>query len=95
MVSGTTGKGSVSHFFLPFCRLQLKNRPYTSPHLVDFGERMSVNGEILINNLLDFVENHKKLIEEVQPSFFENYMSMAFDYFASNEVMLQFIEVGL
>ncbi|NMC98504.1 MAG: bifunctional folylpolyglutamate synthase/dihydrofolate synthase [Bacteroidales bacterium] len=96
-VAGTNGKGSVSHFLSSILQSAgFKTGLYTSPHLVDFGERIRVNGETIDKQfVVDFVENHKSLIEKVQPSFFEITMAMAFDYFAKSEVDVAVIEVGL
>ncbi len=96
-VAGTNGKGSVSHFLSSILQSAgFKTGLYTSPHLVDFGERIRVNGETVDKQfVVDFVENHKSLIEKVQPSFFEITMAMAFDYFAKSEVDVAVIEVGL
>ncbi|MBP7368703.1 MAG: bifunctional folylpolyglutamate synthase/dihydrofolate synthase [Paludibacteraceae bacterium] len=96
-VAGTNGKGSVSHLLSSILQSAgYKTGLYTSPHLVDFGERIRVNGEMIDKQfVVDFVENHKSLIEEVQPSFFEITMAMAFDYFAKSGVDVAVIEVGL
>ena len=69
---------------------------YTSPHLVDFGERIKVNGEMIDENyVVNFVENNLQLFDSVQPSFFEATMAMAFSYFADKNVDIAIIEVGL
>src|SRR5690606_23534610 len=69
---------------------------YTSPHLVDFRERIRINGDwIEADFVIDFVNKHQELIEEVQPSFFEATVAMAFDYFAHQNVDIAVIEVGL
>src|SRR5690606_33364055 len=68
---------------------------YTSPHLVDFRERIRVDGEwIDAQFVVDYVNSQKDLIEEVQPSFFEVTVAMAFDYFAQQQVDVAVIEVG-
>src|SRR5690606_15762937 len=69
---------------------------YTSPHLVDFRERIRVNGEwIDAQFVVDYVNSQKDLIEEIQPSFFEVTVALAFDYFAQQKVDIAIIEVGL
>jgi dihydrofolate synthase/folylpolyglutamate synthase len=69
---------------------------YTSPHLKDFKERIKVNGEMISEQFVtDFTENIKPLIEEIEPSFFEITVAMAFDYFAKQKVDIAVIEVGL
>ncbi|HEV8269767.1 MAG TPA: Mur ligase family protein, partial [Chitinophagaceae bacterium] len=69
---------------------------YTSPHLKDFRERIKINGdEINENFIVDFTEMIKPLIEEIEPSFFEITVAMAFDYFAKQKVDVAVVEVGL
>lgn len=69
---------------------------YTSPHLLDFRERIRVNGQLCEKEfVVDFVNTHRELIEEVSPSFFEITVAMAFDYFEKNKVDIAVIEVGL
>jgi len=69
---------------------------YTSPHLVDFGERIRVNGKMIAQEyVVDFVEENKSLFEKIQPSFFEATMAMAFSYFECEKVDIAIIEVGL
>lgn len=96
-VAGTNGKGSVSHFISAILQSAgYKVGLYTSPHLVDFRERIRVNGEMIAEMyVIDFVENNTNLFEKVKPSFFETTMAMAFDYFAHCEVDIAVIEVGL
>ena len=96
-VAGTNGKGSVSHFLSAILQSAgYKVGLYTSPHLVDFKERIRVNGEMISEQyVIDFVENNTNLFEIVKPSFFETTMAMAFNYFAYCEVDVAVIEVGL
>lgn len=96
-VAGTNGKGSVSHFLSAILQeAGYKVGLYTSPHLVDFGERIRVNGKTIEKQyVIDFVEQHKTLFSEIEPSFFEATMAMAFQYFADCEVDAAIIEVGL
>jgi dihydrofolate synthase/folylpolyglutamate synthase len=96
-IAGTNGKGSVSHMLAAVMQQSgYKTGLYTSPHLVDFGERIRING-IMINEdyVVQFVENYKDLVEQVQPSFFELTMAMAFSYFAHESVDIAIIETGL
>ena len=83
-VAGTNGKGSVSHFLSAILQSAgYKVGLYTSPHLVDFRERIRVNGEMISEQyVIDFVENNTRLFDEIQPSFFETTMAMSFAYFA-------------
>ena len=96
-VAGTNGKGSVSHFLSAILQTAgYKVGLYTSPHLVDFGERIRVNGQMIDKEyVVDFVENNKSNFNTIQPSFFEASMAMAFNYFADCEIDVAVIEVGL
>ncbi len=96
-VGGTNGKGSVSHFMASILQSAgYKTGLYTSPHLVDFGERIRINGEMIKEKyVVDFVRKYKSLIEEIDTSFFEATMAMAFCYFADCNVDVVVVEVGL
>ena len=96
-IAGTNGKGSVSHMLAAILQTAgYKTGLYTSPHLKDFRERIKVNGdEINEKFIIDFTEKIKPLIEEIEPSFFEITVAMAFDYFAEKKVDIAVIEVGL
>jgi dihydrofolate synthase/folylpolyglutamate synthase len=96
-IAGTNGKGSVSHMLAAVLQSAgYKTGLYTSPHLVDFRERIRVNGEMIDQQyVIDFVEQHKYLFDEIEPSFFEATMAMAFDYFNDSRVDVAVIEVGL
>lgn len=96
-VGGTNGKGSVSHTIASI--LQESGYCvglYTSPHLVDFRERIRVNGvPISKNYVVDFVEEERQFFEPLHPSFFEVTTAMAFKYFKDKNVDIAIIEVGL
>ena len=96
-IAGTNGKGSASHMLAAILQTAgYKTGLYTSPHLKDFRERIKVNGEEVDENfVIEFTEKTKPLIEEIEPSFFEITVAMAFDYFAKLEVDIAVIEVGL
>lgn len=96
-VGGTNGKGSVSHILAAiFQSSGYKTGLYTSPHLYDFRERIKVDGVMADENfVIDFTERVKPLIEEIQPSFFEITVVMAFQYFALQNVDIAIVEVGL
>lgn len=96
-VAGTNGKGSTSHTLAAILSQSgYKVGLYTSPHLIDFRERIRVNGEKISEEyVVDFVGKHKEAYEPVFPSFFELTMMMAFQYFADQEVDVAVIEVGL
>ena len=82
-IAGTNGKGSVSHLLSAVLQSAgYKTGLYTSPHLVDFGERIRVDGvKIRQDYVIDFVEKNRLLFDEIKPSFFEATMAMAFRYF--------------
>ena len=96
-VAGTNGKGSTSHTLAAILQESgYKVGLYTSPHLIDFRERMRVNGKPASEEyVIDFVAKHKAFFEPLQPSFFELTTAMAFNYFAEQEVDIAIIEVGL
>lgn len=96
-IGGTNGKGSTAHTLAAMLQHRgLKVGLYTSPHLVDFRERIRVNGEKVPEQyVIDFVKNHKAFFEPLHPSFFELTTAMAFRYFADMKVDVAVIEVGL
>lgn len=96
-VGGTNGKGSVSHFLAALCQMSgLKTGLYISPHYRDFRERIKINGQYIPRkHVVEFVQAHREKIEEIQPSFFELCVAMAFDHFARERVDIAVIEVGL
>ncbi len=96
-VAGTNGKGSVCHMLASILQeAGYKVGLYTSPHLVDFRERIRVNGEMIIRgNVVDFVQNYRCAIEGIGLSFFEMTVGLAFDYFAQQQVDVAVVEVGM
>ncbi len=96
-VAGTNGKGSTSHMLAAILQTAgYKTGLYTSPHLLDFRERIRVNGETISKiEVVTFVETNKALFEEIQPSFFEVTVAMAFYFFAKQKVDFAIIETGL
>jgi dihydrofolate synthase/folylpolyglutamate synthase len=96
-VAGTNGKGSVSHMLAAiFQTAGYKTGLYTSPHLKDFRERIKVDGEMIDERFVaDFTEKIRSLIIEIEPSFFEITVAMAFDYFKDVKVDIAIIETGL
>ena len=96
-VAGTNGKGSVSHMLAAILQTAgYRTGLYTSPHLKDFKERIKVNGEMANKEfIIDFTEKVKPLIEELEPSFFEITVAMAFKYFVEWQIDVAIIEVGL
>ena len=96
-IAGTNGKGSVSNMLAAILFSSVKKTGlYTSPHLIDFRERIRVNGRMIPEqNVIDFVEKIRPSIARIQPSFFEITVAMAYDYFASENVDIAVIETGL
>ena len=96
-VAGTNGKGSCSHTIAAILQSAgYKVGLYTSPHLVDFRERIRVNGLMVSEEyVIEFVENERAFFEPLHPSFFELTTAMAFKYFAEQHVDIAVIEVGL
>ena len=96
-VAGTNGKGSVSHTLSSILQSAgYRTGLFTSPHLVDFRERIRVNGQCVSEQyVIDFVAEHRAFFEPLHPSFFELTTAMAFDYFREQEVDVAVIEVGL
>ena len=96
-IAGTNGKGSVSHMMASiFQAAGYKTGLYTSPHLYDFRERIKIDGEMAPESfVVDFTEKVKPWIEEIEPSFFEITVAMAFDFFAQQNVDIAIVEVGL
>jgi dihydrofolate synthase/folylpolyglutamate synthase len=96
-VAGTNGKGSSSHMIAAILQSEgYKTGLYTSPHLKELTERIRVNGsEIPPQVVADWITQYQNLIEEIQPSFFELMVALAFDYFAQQKIDIAVIEVGL
>ncbi|SHF02040.1 dihydrofolate synthase / folylpolyglutamate synthase [Mariniphaga anaerophila] len=98
-VAGTNGKGSVSHMLAAVLQAAgYKTGLYTSPHLKDFRERIRINGEMIsTDEVVAWTEKYRANNEllNIDPSFFELTVSMAFDYFAREKVDVAVVEVGL
>lgn len=96
-VAGTNGKGSCSHTLAAILQSAgYRVGLYTSPHLVDFRERIRINGiPVSQEFVVDFVDKHRSFFEPLHPSFFELATAMAFHYFATQQVDVAVIEVGL
>ncbi len=96
-IAGTNGKGSVAHSIaavLQACGYRVGL--YTSPHLVDFRERIKINGRPVSENyVIEFVKEHRQFFEPLHPSFFEITTAMAFKYFADMNIDIAVVEVGL
>ena len=96
-IAGTNGKGSCSHTLAAILQeAGYKVGLYTSPHLVDFRERIRVNGTCIPEErVVRFVEEERAFFEPLHPSFFEITTALAFLYFAEQKVDIAVIEVGL
>lgn len=96
-VGGTNGKGSCSHTLAAMLQSAgYKTGLYTSPHLVDFRERIRVDGKMIPESFVSaFVETHRPFFEPLSPSFFELTTAMAFQYFAEEQIDVAVIEVGM
>lgn len=96
-VAGTNGKGSTSSMIAAALQAQgYRTALYTSPHLVDFRERMRIGGRMIPKeSVVDFVERFRASGYDGHPSFFELTMMMAFDWFAGEKVDYAVIEVGM
>ena len=96
-VAGTNGKGSTSHMLASvFQEAGYKTGLYTSPHLRDFRERIRINGEMIPEeNVVQFIEAYKERFEQMELSFFEMTVGMAFDYFSKEKIDIAIVEVGM
>ena len=96
-IAGTNGKGSTAHMLASVFQVAgEKVGLYTSPHLVDFRERIKINGQCIPpQKVFDFITKYRAFFEEVNASFFEITVAMAFDFFATENVSVAVIEVGL
>jgi len=96
-VAGTNGKGSVCNMLASvLTESGYKVGLFTSPHLLDFRERIRVNGKVISERyVIDFVNSYSTIFSNIQPSFFEWSTALAFAYFKSNNVDIAIIETGL
>ncbi len=96
-IAGTNGKGSTAHMMAAVLQAAgYRTGLYTSPHYRDYRERIKLDGELVPEQyVVNFVAQHRSLMEEIQPSFFEISVAMAFDYFAQQQVDWAVIEVGM
>ncbi len=96
-IAGTNGKGSVSHMLASVMACAgYKTGLYTSPHLRDFRERIKINGEMIEKPaVLDFINQHHQAFEQMDLSFFEMTVGMAFHFFAEQKVDVAVIETGM
>jgi dihydrofolate synthase/folylpolyglutamate synthase len=96
-IAGTNGKGSTSHMLAAAFQLAgYKTGLYTSPHLKDYRERIKINGKKISKQYVaSFIEKYKVNFDQIQPSFFEMTVGLAFQYFKDKKVDIAIIETGL
>jgi len=96
-IAGTNGKGSTSHMIASVLQANgYSTGLYTSPHLLDFRERIRVDGQMVTEEfVIDFVDRIREQLETIKPSFFEITVAMAFDWFKHREVEIAVVETGL
>ncbi|WP_185849091.1 bifunctional folylpolyglutamate synthase/dihydrofolate synthase [Blattabacterium cuenoti] len=96
-VGGTNGKGSTVHMLSSILQEEkYKIGLFTSPHLIDFRERITCNGILIEKNfIIDFINENKKFIEKERISFFEMNTALAFKYFKEKKINIAIIEVGM
>ena len=96
-IGGTNGKGSCSHMLSSILQeANYKVGLYTSPHLVDFRERIKINGDMISkDSIVKFMHENFDFFESNNLSFFEMTVGLAFDYFSKNKVDIAIIEVGM
>ncbi len=96
-IAGTNGKGSTSHMLASILQeAGYKVGLYTSPHLIDFRERIKINREMISEeSVIDFVTKYKADFEKINLSFFEWTVGLAFDYFSKQKVDIAVVETGL
>ncbi len=96
-IAGTNGKGSVAHMLASvFQEAGYNTGIYTSPHLIDFRERIKINGKAISKEcVIEFINKHKESFKEISPSFFEWTTALAFYYFKAQKTDINIIETGL
>ena len=96
-IAGTNGKGSTAHMIASILQESgLKVVLYTSPHLKDFRERIKINGKVISkNDVINFINKHFNSFNNINMSFFEMTVAMAFNHFSKYNVDIAIIETGL
>jgi dihydrofolate synthase/folylpolyglutamate synthase len=96
-VAGTNGKGSVSSLLAAtLTQHGYKTGLYTSPHLLDFTERIRIDGKCIEEKtVIDFMNEIHETLDRIKPSFFEITVALAFYYFRAEKIDIGVIEVGL
>lgn len=96
-IAGTNGKGSTAHMLASvYQEANYKVGVFTSPHISDFRERVKINGQMILEaQVIDFVNQTKPIIDELQATFFEITTALAFHIFSTEQVDVAIIETGL
>lgn len=99
-IAGTNGKGSTAAFISSvLCKAGYKTGLYTSPHLERFSERIKINGVEISEDAIDAISDAVKAagtsLPAGEPTYFEFTTSIAFLYFAKEQVDIAIIETGL
>lgn len=96
-IAGTNGKGSVSHMLASVLKeAGFRTGLYTSPHLLDFRERIRIDGQMIDKDyIVAFVETIRRELESMEPSFFELTVALAFCYFRDMQVDIAVVETGM
>lgn len=96
-IAGTNGKGSTASIIAKILQSAgYKVGLYTSPHLINFNERIRINGVTISNNeIINFTKKHRNFFEKYSITFFEATTAMAFDYFRKNNIDIAIVETGL
>lgn len=96
-IAGTNGKGSVSHMLASIFQASgRKTGLYTSPHLIDFRERIRINGQMIPREeVVEITRRMRVDLEHLEPSFFEMTVAMSYQFFADQSVDVAVVETGL
>ena len=96
-IAGTNGKGATASFIASILiESGYKTGLYTSPHIIKFNERISVNNRNISDKYIaSFIEENRDIIRKVKPSFFELTTAMAFKYFSDRKIQVAVIETGM
>ena len=96
-IAGTNGKGSTAAILAKILRATGKRVGlYTSPHLINFNERIRINGKSISNDkIVDFVHTYHNDFDQIQSTFFETTTALAFWYFAKEKIDVAVVETGL
>ncbi len=96
-IAGTNGKGGTASFLSSILiEHGFKTGLFTSPHILKFNERIRINGKIIPDSYIKgFLDDNKKVIEKIKPSFFEVNTALAFKYFSDKKADIAVIEAGL